>query len=103
MSQYFRPLDPPPALICVIDTSVLIELKKLVKMDDQWELLTIMVGLVEVGSLTFPRQVAAEMQAVRYPDAPGVWMGHAKVKVRHPQRWRTPKFESCRWQSSSWI
>lgn len=61
MSQDSKPLDPAPALICVIDTSVLIELKKLVKMDDQWEVLAIMVRLVEAGSLTFPRQVAIEM------------------------------------------
>ncbi|MGH3975108.1 MAG: DUF4411 family protein [Pseudonocardiaceae bacterium] len=85
MSQSSKPLDPAPALICVIDTSVLIELKTLVKMDDQWEVLAIMVRLVEAGSLTFPRQVVAEMQAVRYPDAPGAWMGHAKARIRHPQ------------------
>ncbi len=85
MSQDSKSLDPAPTLICVIDTGVLIELKKLVKMDDQWEVLAIMVRLVEAGSLTFPRQVATEMQAVRYLDAPGVWMGHAKAKVRHPQ------------------
>lgn len=67
-------------VICVVDTSVLIEFKRLVKIDEQWSLLTRMLTLVEDGSLTFPRQVSKELQAIKFPDAPGAWIGHAKNK-----------------------
>jgi hypothetical protein len=71
VSQDSKPLDPAPALICVIDTSVLIELKKLVKMDDQWEVLAIMVRLVEAGSLTFPGRLPPRCRLFVTPMRPG--------------------------------
>ena len=85
MPQSPEPAVPAPAIICVVDTSILIEFKTLVKIDDQWDVLAQMLKLVEDGSLTFPRQVAKELQEVRFPDAPGAWIGHAKGKICHPQ------------------
>lgn len=79
------PEPAAPATICVVDTSILIEFKRLVKIDEQWDVLAHMLKLVEDGSLTFPRQVAKELQEVRFPDAPGAWIGHAKGKICHPQ------------------
>jgi hypothetical protein len=72
-------------LVCVIDTSALIMIKRLVSIDDQWDLLQRMGTLVQSGHLTFPRQVAKELAYGQYPDAPGAWIGNAKQHVCHPQ------------------
>lgn len=79
--------DPefPPPVICVIDSSVLINLKQVVGIDEQWDLLSEMLTLVASGALAFPRQVVKELSAVRYPDAPGAWIGSARRRVRHPE------------------
>ncbi len=63
----------PPAIVVVVDTSVLIGLKKLVPIKRQWALFTLMTGLVARGHLAFPRQVSREVEAGKHPDAPGVW------------------------------
>jgi hypothetical protein len=76
----------PPPLICVLDTSVLIDLKRLVKTADQWNLLLHMTDLVDGGHLAFPSQVVTEMTRAKFPDAPGVWVaGGVKARVRYPQ------------------
>lgn len=72
-------------IVCVVDTSVLIELKSQVKIDDQWDFLLRMTELVRSGHLAFPRQVAKELAVGKYPDAPGAWIGSAKRDVCHPQ------------------
>ena len=72
-------------IVCIVDTSVLIMLKRLVKIDDQWDLLLRMTELVRSGHLAFPRQVAKELAYGQYPDAPGAWIGSAKRDVCHPQ------------------
>lgn len=76
-------LDPPPVLVVVVDSSLLIKIKTLVKVDDQWALLAWMMELTKGAVICFPRQVAAEMAVARYPDAPGAWAGHAKGLVCH--------------------
>jgi len=76
----------PPSLVCVIDTSVLIRFKQLVRADSQFALLMHLSRLVEGGHLAFPAQVVKEMSEVRYPDAPGVWVaGDVRKRVRYPQ------------------
>lgn len=72
-------------LVCVIDSSVLIKLKRIVDLDDQWDLLLHMTEQVQSGQLCFPSQVAKELAAVQYPDAPGAWIGSAKRHVCHAQ------------------
>lgn len=79
------PFAPEPETACVVDSSVLIQLKRLVSIDDQWDLLLRMTELVRSAYLTFPRQVAAELAYGQYPDAPGAWIGNAKRHVCHPQ------------------
>lgn len=71
MSQSSSPPVFPPPLVCVVDTSVLIAFKSLVKIDEQWDLLIRMTALVADGHLAFPRQVAKELAYGRFPDAPG--------------------------------
>lgn len=74
-----------PPVICVIDASALIHLKREVGLDEQWELLMRMHGLVVDGALAFPRQVHKELSVAKYPDAPGAWAGAANKVVCHPQ------------------
>jgi hypothetical protein len=74
-----------PSLVCVVDSSCLINFKRLVPTGEQWALLMHMTTLVQGGSLAFPRQVAKEMEFCQYPDAPGVWIANAKHLVVHHQ------------------
>lgn len=78
-----RVLDPPPDEIFVLDSGLLIRLKQIVKVDEQWSLLEGMMGYVKAGVICFPRQVATELTDQKWPDAPGAWAGHAKGWVCH--------------------
>jgi hypothetical protein len=78
-----RILDPPPNEIFVLDTALLIKIKQLVKVDEQWALLDAMMQHVRAGEICFPRQVATELTGQRWPDAPGAWVGHARGLVCH--------------------
>lgn len=73
----------PPALVCVVDTGVLIELKFIVPIGEIWGFLTLMTRLVEQGHLAFPRQVAREMKAFKHADAPGAWAAGCNGHARH--------------------
>lgn len=72
-------------MICVLDTSTLIHLKREVGLDEQWELLMHMHELVVNGALAFPRQVHKELSVAKFPDALGAWVGFANKVVCHPQ------------------
>ena len=76
---------PSPPVIAVIDTSVLIEFKQVVGIEQQWDLLMEMSARVTAGAVAFPRQVVAELSAVRHPDAPGAWIASAKRSMCHPE------------------
>ena len=79
------PLPLPFELVCIIDTSALIKFKRMVDINEQWDLLLHMTALVERGCLAFPRQVVRELAYGEYPDAPGAWIGSARRVVRYPQ------------------
>jgi hypothetical protein len=76
-------LDPPPDEIFILDSALLIRLKQIVKVDEQWSLLAAMLEFVQAGAICFPRQVSTELTGQRWPDAPGAWVGHAKHFVCH--------------------
>ncbi|WP_143030073.1 PIN domain-containing protein [Pseudonocardia oroxyli] len=69
----------------MIDANIMIDMKSTVGVDKLWALLLEMGQRVELGALTFPRQVATELSGVKHPDAPGAWIAHAKNSLRHPQ------------------
>ncbi|WP_327639544.1 DUF4411 family protein [Kribbella sp. NBC_00482] len=75
----------PPPLVCVIDTSVIIKLKTLVRIDEQWAIFEHMLQLVQDGRLVFPRQVYKEIAFARHPDAPGAWIARARTLVCQPE------------------
>lgn len=59
--------------IWVLDTSALIEFKKLIKIADQWDAFKRLEGLVISGTLRMPNQVIAEATNIAHPDVPGAW------------------------------
>jgi hypothetical protein len=69
--------------MCVLDTSVLIEFKRIVRIEDQFRLLEKMRDLVRTGVLVFPPQVARELGYGQFPDAPGAWIMAARDDVCH--------------------
>ncbi len=74
----------PPSVIVVVDTSALIELKRIVPIARQWPLLSHMSELVASGDLCYPRQVKRELTMGKYPDAPGAWAAGHNGTSRHP-------------------
>ncbi len=56
----------------VIDSAALIQVKKDVKPDSQWDLLTELARWVHDGRLYFPRQVTKEL-IVEHVDTPEAW------------------------------
>ncbi|MFH5821734.1 DUF4411 family protein [Georgenia sp. AZ-5] len=74
----------PPGLVVVVDTSALIQLKRLVPIARQWPTLNLMSELVDGGHLCYPRQVRREMAAGKHPDAPGAWAVANDGQCRHP-------------------
>lgn len=85
MSQTSEPEAFPPPLVVIVDSSVLIDIKKKVGINDQWDLLIAMSELVAAGALAFPKQVAKELANGQHPDAPGVWVNRAKRDVCHSE------------------
>lgn len=79
-----RASDPLPMAV-IVDTSVLIRLKRLLPIAEQWEFLEAMGRLVGSGRLAYPRQVVKELAEGQHPDAPGAWITSKKLKVRHSQ------------------
>ena len=61
-------------IVCVVDTSVLIELKSQVKIDDQWDFLLRMTELVRSGHHFSTPGCRKELAVGKYPDAPGAWI-----------------------------
>src|SRR5436309_15831340 len=68
----------------VLDASAIVQIKIDVRAADQWELLKRLEGLVEAGSVCFPREVAREVKELSHPDAPGVWVHGVEKKSQHP-------------------
>ncbi len=80
----------PPDSICVLDTNVLIALKNRLKPAEQWEALEYLTLLVEAGWVTFPKQVATELERAKHPDGPGIWA----IAARRRRRYAEPSDDS---------
>jgi hypothetical protein len=80
----------PPEKICVIDTQIVIAIKNRLRVQEQWPMLTYLGELVEDGWVTFPKQVARELEVARHPDGPGIWA----VSAQHRRRYREASDES---------
>ena len=71
--------------IWVIDSSELIDLKKSVGVEDQWDTGRRLLDLVKKGRIVFPRQVRDEVAYSKHPDLPGAWVAKAwKIMPKKP-------------------
>lgn len=69
----------PPTRIIVLDTNTVIRIKHRLRPAEQWPFLQYLDDLVAEGWVTFPRQVAKELEDADHPDAPGAWCVAARV------------------------
>ena len=67
----------------VLDTSSLIQIKTLVRIDRQWDLFQHLQAMVDQAELAMPRQVIKEVGEVAHPDAPGVWARGMRDRLQH--------------------
>jgi rRNA maturation endonuclease Nob1 len=65
----------------ILDSSLIIELKRAVPADRQWELAKYMETLVEVGRITFPPQVLREIRGQKHTDIPEAWVLAVGAKI----------------------
>ncbi len=77
-----------PNPVYVIDASSLINMKRYIKPERQWDFFNeTMTDLVELGELLITTQVEIEYGHGNHPDVPGTWV-LARAKgfegVRHP-------------------
>lgn len=62
----------------VLDSSVVIHLKREVPVTEQWEFFTLLGDLVDRGLVGWPKYVRKEIIGGQYPDTPGSWIGARK-------------------------
>ncbi|MCY4102235.1 MAG: DUF4411 family protein [bacterium] len=75
------PAEPPA---WILDTSALIEFKRLLPMPEQWNAFVRLGSLVDNGRIAMPRQVLAEATKVSHPDVPGAWAAAMRERLQHP-------------------
>lgn len=68
----------------VLDTSLIIQLKRGVPANRQFELAKHMEELVERGRLVFSPQVLREIRGQPHVDLPEAWALHVESKIRRP-------------------
>lgn len=74
----------------MLDTQALLAIKHRLRLADQWDMLSYLTRLVDAGWVTFPKQVATELEHARHPDGPGIWV----VAVRSHRRYPEPSDDS---------
>ena len=63
--------------VAVLDSNSCIDLKRRVRILQQWRFFLEMTELVQRGSLVFPWEVRQELVKIQHPDVPGAWAGYA--------------------------
>jgi hypothetical protein len=70
--------------VFILDTSLIIELKRAVSASRQWELAKHMEALVEAGRIAFPTQVRNEIRGQTHTDIPEAWVLAVSTKITRP-------------------
>lgn len=68
-----------------MDSSALIEFKKLIPISKQWNAFRYLEDQVESGSITIPDEAIDELGDVTHPDLPGAWAYGIKRLRRDPK------------------
>lgn len=74
-----------PEICWVLDSSALIEFKKLIPISIQWKAFRYLEDQVESASITIPDEAIAELGDVTHPDLPGAWAYGIKRIRRDPK------------------
>lgn len=75
---------PERARVWVIDTSALIDFKRQIPANEQWQGFKRLEELVAAGEIAMPRQVIAEIGRTAHPDLPGAWAPGVRGALRYP-------------------
>lgn len=70
--------------VVVLDASVIINMKKKVKVADQWEFFKGLEEEVDAGHIAIPAAVIREVSGGAHPDMPGAWARGMKDRLVHP-------------------
>lgn len=70
--------------VWLLDSSALIEAKRVLPVDSQWVVFKRLEEMVENGAAAMPRQVIREMSEIAHPDLPGAWAPGVRDRQRHP-------------------
>jgi hypothetical protein len=81
--------NPEQRRLVVLDSSVVIHLKQVLKVAEQWPFLLRLTRLVEAGVVGWPRYVRKEVAEGQYPDAPGAW-----IAGQEAQPFPEPEYDS---------
>lgn len=70
--------------VFVLDSSLIVQLKRAVRADRQWELAKHMEELVVAGRIIFPPQVLREIRGQQHTDIPEAWALAVSGKISRP-------------------
>ena len=74
---------PAEQPVWILDTSALIEFKRLLPVPEQWNAFVRLGHLVENGRIAMPSQVLTEATRVSHPDVPGAWAAAMRGRLQH--------------------
>ena len=77
-------MNPDDVDVWVVDSSALIDTKKIVSVTKQWDAFKHLEQMVRDGKIAMPRQVINELQIIAHPDVPGAWASGVRGQFRHP-------------------
>ena len=70
--------------VSVLDASAIINMKKKVKVADQWDYFKSLEGEVDAGRIAICGGVIREVSEGPHPDMPGAWARGMKDRMAHP-------------------
>lgn len=73
----------PDAAVWLLDSSSIINLKRLIPKGDQWDAFKALEEKVHDGTIAFPRHVIREVSEIDHPDVPGVWVHAMRTHVQY--------------------
>ena len=72
--------------VWILDSSSLIETKKVINLGEQWNTFKVLENMVKNGQIAMPKQVINEVKRFRHPDIPGAWGIGVRKYLRHPTK-----------------
>lgn len=69
--------------VWVIDSSALIDMKKIISVSNQWGAFKHLEKMVDDGEIAMPSQVINELKVTWHPDLPGAWAVGMRNRLKH--------------------